>query len=134
MNNKFPIFLAKIKNSSDGTKKFVKDEIPYKEIIWGTEYSQHLFNLRKEYFDSPNCNFNCPSGREFFCCKEFDCKKHHGFFEWDEISFFSDKERSKILSLWDERTGFQRKEGCVLPRELRSYICLTYACRNSREE
>ena len=133
MKNKFPIYLAEIKTSSDGYRKFVKSEHPYKEIIWGTPYNKYLFDSRREYLDKPNCNFNCPSGREFFCCREFDCRKHYGFFEWEEISFFSDSEKDKILSLWNKGTGFQRKDGCILSRELRSYVCLTYACRNSKE-
>ncbi len=126
--NKFPIFLAKIKTYPNGTREVIRDSIPYKEIIFGTAYNEYLFNLREDYFNKPNCNFNCPSGREFFCCKEFDCKKNHGFFEWDEISFFSEEEREKILSLWNNGMGFQRKDGCALPRELRSYICLTFTC------
>ena len=133
MKNKFPIYLAKIKVSPDGTKEFVKEEAPYKEIIWGTPYNEYLFNLRQEYFDKPNCNFNCPSGREFFCCEEFGCKKNSGFFEWDEISFFSIEERKKILSLWDIKIGFQEVNGCILPRKLRSYICLSWACKHSKK-
>jgi len=132
MSNKFPIYLAKIETFSDGTKKFEKEKIPYKEIIWGTAYSKHLFDLRQEYFDKPNCNFHCPPGKEYFCCKELGCKKNCGFFEWDEISFFSDKEREKILSLWNNGSGFYREKGCSLPRELRSFVCLQWSCRYSK--
>lgn len=132
MSNKFPIYLAEVKAIQNGTKEFVKSDIPYKEIIWGTAYSKHLFDLRREYFNKPNCNFNCPPGKEFFCCKHFGCKKNCGFFEWDEISFFPDKERDRILSFWNNSSGFQRKNGCILPRELRSYVCLQWACRHSK--
>ena len=134
MSNKFPIYLAKIETFSDGVKIFRKEKTPYTEIIWGTAYSKHLFDLRQEYFNKPNCNFNCPPGKEFFCCKYFDCKKNFGFFEWDEISFFSDKEKEKILSLWNNGSGFYRKKGCSLPRELRSYVCLQWSCRHSKTE
>ena len=123
----------KIKTFSNGKREFVREGISYKEIIWGTPYNKFLFKLRKAYFNKPNCNFNCPPGREYFCCKYFDCKKYSGFFEWEEIAFFSDKEREEILSLWNNGTGFYRKDGCILPRELRSYICLSWECRHSRE-
>ena len=133
MNNKFSIYLAKIETFPDGTKKFEKEKNPYKEIIWGTAYNEHLFSQRQEYFDKPNCDFNCPPGKKFFCCRSFGCKEHCGFFEWDEISFFVDKEREEILSLWNNKTGFYREKGCVLPRELRSYICLQWVCRYSKK-
>lgn len=132
MSNKFPIYLAKIETSSDGTKKFTKESTPYKMKIWGTPYSKFFFKFRKTYFDKVSCNFNCPPDREYFCCKDFGCKGHCGFFEWDEIAFFPDKERDEILSLWDNELGFQGEYGCVLPRNLRSYVCLNYACRYSK--
>jgi len=134
MNNKYPMHLAKIEASIEGSRKFVKEEKPYKEIIWGTAYNEHLFNVREEYFNKVSCDFNCPPNKEFFCCKEFGCKKHNGYFEWEEVSFFSDKEREEILSSWNNGTGFYRKDGCALPRKLRSYICLTYSCNHSKKK
>jgi hypothetical protein len=131
--NKFLVYLAKIKTASDGTKKFVKAEVPHKETTWGTPYNSFFFKLRRAYFNKPNCNMNCPPNREFFCCKTMGCMKNCGFFEWLEIAFFSDKEIEAILSLWDDEMGFQGENGCVLPRELRSYICLNFACRYSME-
>lgn len=133
MNNKFLIYLTKIETSSDGVRKFIKNEKPYREAVWGTPYNKFFFKLRKAFFNKPNCDFNCPPDKKFFCCKNFGCKKHNGFFEWDEISFFSDKEKDNILSFWNDRAGFQRENGCVLPRKLRSYICLNFVCRYSKE-
>lgn len=132
MNNKFPVYLATIETSIDGTKRFVKASSIYQKSIWGMPYSRFFFKLRRMYFDKPNCNFNCPPGKTFFCCKKFGCKSHCGFFEWEETFFFSKEEREKILSLWNNGTGWLRKDGCVLPRELRSYICLVYECRDSK--
>ena len=133
MSNKFPIYLVKIEIDSDGRRKFVKNKKPYREAIWGTPYNKFFFKLRKVYFDKPNCGCNCPPDREYFCCRDMGCMKNCGFFEWLEISFFSDKEKDDILSLWDDTKGFQGDNGCVLPRELRSYICLNFACRYSKE-
>jgi len=131
MNNKFSIYLAKIEYSSDGIKEFVKDSSPYTEIIWGNSYNRFIFKLRKAYFTKPNCNLNCPPGRDFFCCDK--CLVHYGYFEWEEIFFFSEKERSEILSLWNN-TGFRRECGCILPRELRSFICLSFECKHSKSK
>lgn len=132
MNNKFPIYLAKIEILLDGRREFVKDSNPYTEIIWGTGYNRFFFKLRKAYFTKSNCNFNCPP-KEFFCCKKIGCIKRYGYFEWEEISFFLEEEREKILSLWDNGTGFLREEGCILPRELRSLVCLLYVCSYSKK-
>ncbi len=132
MSNKFPIYLAKVEISLDGEKNFIKSSKPYKMKIWGTPYNSFFFKLRKAFFDEPNCDFQCPPDKKFFCCTNFGCKKNCGFFEWEEIAFFSDKERDEILSLWDNKSGFQGENGCVLPRELRSYVCLQWSCRHSK--
>jgi len=134
LNNKFPIYLTEIVVDSDGNRKFVKAKEPYKHKSIVSEYTSFFFKMRKTYFDKPNCNFNCPPGRKYFCCLSFDCRKHCGFYEWGEIAFFSDEEQQKILSCWNNGTGFVRKDGCALPRELRSYICLAFACRHSKAE
>jgi hypothetical protein len=132
MNNKFPIYLAKIEISPNGDREFVKDSTIYKEAIWGTPYNKFFFKLRKAFFNKANCNFNCPPGREFFCCKSYGCQKNCGFFEWDEISFFSEEQQAKILSSWNSETGFLIEDGCALPREFRSYICLSFSCKHGR--
>lgn len=128
--NRFPIYLAEIKTDSDGSRYFKKAETPYANKIWGSKYTSFFFKMRKTYFDKPNCNFNCPPGRKFFCCAQFDCRAHFGYFEWEEIAFFSEEEKNKILSYWNNGTGFLRKDGCALPRELRSYLCLAFVCRD----
>jgi len=133
-SNKFPIYLAKIEISPDGVRKFVKAKDVYMQSVWGTEYDRFFFKLRKAWLNKPNCNFNCPPEKEFFCCASFGCKSHCGFFEFDEIAFFSQEEQSKILSFWDDSGGFLGKEGCVLPRELRSYICLAFQCNHSKSK
>jgi len=130
MNNKFPVYLVKITSSSGGVREFTKDSSPYTEIIWGNSYNRFIFKLRQAYLTKPNCNFNCPPGREFFCCDK--CLSHCGYFEWEEIFFFSEEEREEILSFWNNGTGFLRKDGCILPRELRSYVCLSYACKHGK--
>ena len=130
MSNKFPIYLAKIEISPNGFRQFIKSETPYTEIIWGSNYDKFMFKLRRAYFPKPNCNFNCPHGREFFCCN--GCRSHYGYFEWRETGYFSKEDKNKILSSWDNDTGFNRKEGCVLPREIRSLVCLSFECRHSK--
>lgn len=133
MNNKFPIYLAKVDTSFDGVREFVKESIPYTEKVWGTSYNRFFFKLRKTYFDTPNCNFNCPPMKEFHCCRNFGCRSHCGFFEWEEILFFSEEEKEQILSLWDNGTGFLGEDGCILPRKLRSLICLIFVCSYSKK-
>ena len=134
MNNKFPVYLAEIEISSNREKKFVKSSQPYSQRIWGTPFSQFFYDLRQTFFDKPNCNFNCPPGKEFYCCKKFGCRSHCGFFEWEEIAFFPKEDQEKILSLWNNGTGFYQKKGCVLPRHLRSLICLEWVCEYSKTE
>ena len=132
MGDRIPIHLVAIETDFDGNRKFVKAKNPYTHRIWGAKYSRFFFKLRKTLFDKPNCNLNCPPGRDFFCCVNFGCRFHHGFFEYDEILLFSEEEREKILSHWNDETGFLGKDGCVLPRELRSYVCLAFDCRHGR--
>jgi hypothetical protein len=64
--HKYPVFLAEIRISDNGEKEFIKSKSPYCNKIWGSPYDKFSFDRRKEYFDKPNCNFNCPKGREFF--------------------------------------------------------------------
>ena len=123
--------MTKIGITKEGSMGFAKESTFYKKIVWGTPYNQFVFDSRKAYFNTPNCNFKCPPGKEFFCCRELGCKKNCGFYEWEEVSFFSKEERDKILSKWNNDTGFI--SGCSLPRELKSYICLSWRCRYSRE-
>jgi hypothetical protein len=132
MSNKFPVYLAKVEISPSEDRKFVKESYPYSQRIWGTPYGRFTFKLRKAYFSKPNCNLECPPGKDFYCCKKFGCRSHCGFFEWDEVSFFSEVEKDKILSLWNNGTGFYRKNGCVLPRNLRSLTCLEWSCGHSK--
>jgi len=134
MNKNFFIYLAEIVVDSDGNRKFVKSKKPYQKKSIVSEYTSYFFKMRKIYFDKPNCNFNCPPGREYFCCLSFGCRAHYGFYEWDEIAFFSKEEQQKILSYWNNGTGFLRRDGCVLPRELRSYVCLSFVCRYNRSK
>ena len=55
-------------------------------------------------------------------CK--DCNLFCGF-----IRFTTEKDLIMYAELYDEKTGFFRKgKGCVLPREYRSGICLSYYC------
>jgi hypothetical protein len=134
MSNKFPVYLTNIEISSEGEKKFIKSSKPYRQMIWGTLFDKYFFNFRKAYFKKPNCSFECPPGKEFHCCETFGCQEHCGFFEWEEISFFSEEEKEKILSSWDNETGFLGEGGCVLPRELRSFVCLSHSCRYSKNK
>ena len=125
---KTPIYLANIEFLPNGEKYFVRGNKPYLKVRGDVEYTANLFASRKEYIDKPNCNFNCPPGKEFYCCKKYNCVAHFGFFAWDELSLFSEEEKEEILSSWNGGTGFYRKRGCALPRYLRSYICLSWVC------
>ena len=133
MSEKFPIYLTKIEISPEGDKKFVKGEKPYQKTTDKAVLSKLMFKFRRAFFDGPNCNFNCPPGREFYCCKEFNCVAHYGFFTWNEIQTFPEEVIEEILSYWNNGTGFLRKNGCALPRELRSCICLEWRCPHSEE-
>lgn len=72
------------------------------------------------------CGFNgktCKYHRGKECCCS-GCKHNIGYLE--NIDFGDLKVYAKSF---DKVTGFWRETGCVLPRELRSHVCLRMTCR-----
>jgi len=71
-----------------------------------------------------DCNFkdsHCSARTDKFCCCR-GCKSSVGYLEdicYDDVKIYAD--------LFGEN-GFWTEKGCVLPRELRSVVCLTKYC------
>ena len=83
----------------------------------------------QKLIEKPNCGLKCPEGREFFCCREFGCKKSY-YTDGEMNRRFTEEEKKLIESLWDEKMGFLRNDGCALPRKLMPKACLEYNCHN----
>jgi hypothetical protein len=72
-----------------------------------------------------NCQFTndkCRGDRGDICCCG-GCFRITGFLK--NISY---NDTFTYAELFDEKRGFWRKDGCALPRELRSATCLIYHC------
>lgn len=81
------------------------------------------------------CNFDkkgqCTSTRKYgknkhrngmACC--YACRSSLGYFSHDHPNEFE-----RVAHLFDEKTGFWRKgQGCIIPREQRSRVCVTFVC------
>lgn len=70
-------------------------------------------------------NGKCQNRATEKCCCS-NCNKYKGHFYYR----FKDKKIKKvIINLFDEETGFWRKDiGCILPREYRSLMCIKHHC------
>jgi hypothetical protein len=56
------------------------------------------------------------------CCR--GCKKSRGY-----ISYAVQSDVDEMQQYWDDKLGFWREgKGCLLPRSLRSPLCLDYRC------
>jgi hypothetical protein len=76
------------------------------------------------------CNFKngtCKRGYSNMCCCEA-CSRAVGYLY---TILYSDIQT--YAKLYNTKTGFWRTDGCVLPRELRSYTCLGFNCGNVTE-
>lgn len=98
------------------------------EIQKRTDYTDLLFSIKEliEFVDF-QCGFiegKCKKFPERECCVK-DCVLKAGF-----LKNICSEDLSEYESNWDRDTGFYRvNKGCVLPRRLRSIICLTFSCR-----
>ncbi len=64
------------------------------------------------------------------CCSECACT--FGYWRKDDGAMDEDTVRT-MAGLYDKRTGFRREDsGCLLPRELRSPICLYILCSDAK--
>ena len=97
----------------------------------GNYYKNDIQNLKKltsliDYdcqFDKKGvCKHNKGSNYIMCCCS--GCKGSIGYLlviPYEDIKIYAAK--------FDEETGFWRKDGCSLPRELRSGVCLGHHCK-----
>ena len=94
-------------------------------------YSENKDKLQ-ELIDKPNCGFNCPPGKPF-CCDHKGCIRIYREFWTDEekAERFSEEDLAEIDKVFDEKKGFLRDDGCVLPRKLRPFTCLAAKCSHS---
>jgi len=88
-----------------------KKEKEIKELVSRLD---EIFNpLNKEV--CATCKINC--------CKE--CSKTMAFLPFNKSDFFLElKERYGF----NKRKGFILKDGCRLPREFRSFVCISFMC------
>jgi hypothetical protein len=98
------------------------------EIQKRTDYTDLLFSIKEliEFVDF-QCDFiegRCKKFPERECCVK-DCVSKAGF-----LKNICSEDLSEYENNWNRDTGFYRADkGCVLPRRLRSIICLTFSCR-----
>ena len=73
--------------------------------------------------DDGSCNGSFNDTNVAPCC----CK--HCYHNIGYVSFIFEKDITKYSRKFEQKVGFWREGvGCVLPRELRSIICLTFLC------
>lgn len=106
----------------------------YNRIIFGETYAnfdieQHknlksltsLINYDCQFDEKGLCKQNKGTKNIMCCCG--GCRSSIGFLR--ELFY---KDIPLYAELFDEDTGFWRKDGCALPRDLRSPLCLRYNC------
>lgn len=83
----------------------------------------------------PACGYACLNkdfGRKPYSCGCHQCAANKGYFEDGEVKE-TEVERRKILTEnWDEEKGYLREDGCILPRWVRSDLCLSYDCTKEK--
>ena len=85
-------------------------------------------SARQYYIENNPCNIpkDCPNGIPSCGCKY--CAKNNGFYAAHEIErIFTSEAAKQIKEKWDEKTGYLGPDGCVLPRKLRSFSCLSWS-------
>lgn len=86
------------------------------DIDFGCDFGPH--GCAAHHYDSPK---EAVKGK--CCCT--GCAGALGY-----LKVISRSDLKDIASMYDKRDGFWRKgKGCILPRQMRSPICLTFACR-----
>ena len=87
-----------------------------------------LHEDRKFIIEEGGCEGNCNLAKDKCICTFHSCAKTFGYFTKKDIKLFTTAERKEIRRLFDKKDGFLRENGCILPRHLRSTICLAYVC------
>lgn len=79
---------------------------------------------------SPNCKMLCVKhGKVPDCCGR--CVEKKGYYRAGEKrKRFTFDEIQEIEAKFNMGTGFSSKTGCVLPRHLRSEMCVKHICDN----
>jgi len=92
-----------------------------KLVDFGCDFKDNICVKYREIF--PNSN----SANKIYCCCR-NCAVNIGYLQVipDEMRIIN-----KIASKFSKKTGFWSNEGCRLPRELRSGLCLTFRCMES---
>lgn len=106
-----------------------------------------LVKVRKEIIkimDKNPCNGKCSSCWDSVkrCCN--NCEKYGGYYHFTNsaldfvtISKLTKKTPIEIFNyldkLFDEENGFWGENGCKVPREMRSFTCITYLCYNQAQ-
>ena len=76
---------------------------------------------RKKEIARGDCDFECAKKNRKDGCGCERCVAYRGYFRADEVR--PDKK------FWNDETGFLGIDGCRLPRELRSDVCLGFNCK-----
>ena len=100
----------------------------------------HLWSRLAKLTEKINfdCKFNekggCKNHSKYITCCCSGCSGSVGHFTYRNFDSHTPKEKIENILLFyaknfDEQDGFWREgKGCILPREKRSQICLTYNC------
>lgn len=100
----------------------LEDSEDYKKLC---ELKQYLHSVTECSFVNGECA-SVRNGKGWQCCAR--CAMEGGY-----LKFFSKKEKH-YLKLFDRQRGFLSDEGCTLPVELRSLICVCYCCNAQGDE
>jgi len=74
-------------------------------------------------------NYSGPVMNQVGCCC-VGCAYHRGY-----LYSIEPGSTKRYLELWDAELGFWRPgKGCVLPRAMRSFVCLSYVCDDANRE
>lgn len=78
------------------------------------------------------CQGNCDMQNKCICILP-RCAKTNGYFSEEDMASFTLDEREEIRKRFDDQKGFLDENGCVLPRYLRSTVCLSFICFYDRD-
>jgi len=84
----------------------------------------------EQLIKAPNCGFKCPNGKSLgnkFNCGCDNCGEDNGYFQEKDKNRLNKEDFVEIESLRTEN-GWLGKNGCSLPRKIRSEVCLRYVC------
>lgn len=81
----------------------------------------------KRFQVTEGCSEGIRMKMKMCCCGE--CAVAGGY-----LDMVRESDVQKYLELWNEKTGYWRPDGCVLPRKMRSIICTYYYCSEGMPE